>query len=87
MTSEAIEAAQTATKVNPIDPENWNSLARIYESLIPLNISGVSNAALTAYEEAAMRNPSSPEPMLAMARIFKAAGDRAKTRERGEASL
>ncbi|MBI2039042.1 MAG: tetratricopeptide repeat protein [Candidatus Niyogibacteria bacterium] len=85
--SEAIEAAQTATKVNGIDSENWNALARIYEALLPLGISGVSNAALAAYGEEALRDPSSPEPILAEARIFKEAGDTEKARERAETAL
>lgn len=67
--SQAIQNAQTAVRLNPTENLNWMSLGRIYETVIPFKITGASDFASAAYSEAALRNPTSPEPFLAKARV------------------
>lgn len=65
----AIQNAQASTRLNPADPLNHATLGRIYEAVIPFQISGASDFALSAYREAAGKNPTSPEPIFLQARV------------------
>jgi len=67
--SQTIQNAQNAVSLNPIDPLNWMTLGRVYEAVIPFQISGASDFAVAAYNEAASRNLTSPEPFFAKARV------------------
>ena len=84
---EAIQAAQSATKINALDPANWKELAQIYEALVPLGITGVSDVALSTYGEASTRDPMSPEPAFAQARIYAGIKDYANARAKAEEAL
>lgn len=84
---EAIGHAQEASRINPIDPLNWLALAQVYEAIIPFQIAGVSDFALSAYQKAAEKNPTSPEPYLAQARINLSQGERKEAKAHLEEAL
>lgn len=65
----ATSSAQEAIKINKADPINWMQLGRVYESFIPLNVSGASEMALSVYAEAFKFSPMDPSPFVASARI------------------
>ena len=67
--SRAIQNVQSAVNLNPVEPLNWISLGRVYEAVIPFQIQGAANFASAAYIEAGAKNPTSPEPLLARARV------------------
>ena len=79
--NEAIQNAQSAVQLNRVDPANWMSFGRVYEAVIPFNISGAADLALDAYKNAELYNPTSPEPLLAQARIEAARNDLPKSKE------
>ncbi len=64
-----IQNAQSATKMNSLDPANWMLLGRIYESIIPFQVEGARQYALDSYKEALTRNPRNPVPLLSSARV------------------
>lgn len=85
--NQAIQNGKTAIELNPIDASNWLTLGRIYESVLPFGVSGAADFALAAYIEAASRNPASPEPLLAQARIQSVLQKESETRSLLEAAL
>lgn len=85
--SGAIQSAKRATDLNPAETLNWISLGRVYEAVIPFKIEGASDLATAAYTEAAAKNPTSPEPLLAQARVALALNNLSKARELLEDSL
>ncbi len=56
----AVNAAQTAIIVQPLDSNNYRSLGKIYEFLTSLNTAGSADAALSQYEAALKRAPQNP---------------------------
>ncbi|OGF83040.1 hypothetical protein A3B18_02505 [Candidatus Giovannonibacteria bacterium RIFCSPLOWO2_01_FULL_46_13] len=78
---QTIEYAQSASSLNPVDAANWMSLGRVYEAVMPLGIQGVPELAHGAYARAAEEFSSSPEPLLASARVELARNDLPKARE------
>ncbi len=85
--SGAIQNAQNAVNLNPADSLNWSSLGRVYEAVIPFQIQGAANFASAAYIEASNKNPSSPDLLLAQARVALASNDLVKAKELLEKSL
>ena len=65
----AIDNARHAIEYDPTDYLNFVSLARVYESVVPLNIDGAYENAKRAYEEALKYNPKSPVMELNLARL------------------
>ncbi len=65
----AIQNAEKATKINPLEPLNWMELARIYESVVPFKISGAAGFGIKAYEKAVELSPMDPSPLIGMARV------------------
>ena len=72
--SGAIQSAQSARDVNPANYQNWISLAKTYEVVVPLKVAGAYESAKSAYFEAASRNPTSPAILLSLARLEVANG-------------
>jgi cytochrome c-type biogenesis protein CcmH/NrfG len=66
---------QSAVNADPRNYQNWASLAQIYEALIPLQVSGASDNARTAYQQAVVINPTNPQFPLTLARISVLSGD------------
>lgn len=79
--NEATQNAQVAVQLNRIDPANWMTLGRVYEAVIPFNISGAPDLALDSYKKSATYNPNNPEPLLAAARVEAARNDLPKAKE------
>jgi len=71
----AIASAQSARDANSADYQNWMSLARTYESVVPLKIAGAYENAKASYDEAVKRNPTSPLVRLSIARLDTMNGD------------
>jgi len=69
--SDSISNAQTATKINGLNYQNWVTLGTVYESLVPapLSVQGAYTNAKSTYEEALKRNPYSPEIYFLLARL------------------
>lgn len=70
----AIDNARKAIEYDPTDYLNLTSLARVYESVVPLNIDGAYENAKRAYEEALKYNPKSPVMELNLARLALSQG-------------
>ena len=79
--NETIQNGQQTTQLNRVDPANWLAFGRIYEAVIPFNISGAADLAADAYKNSETYNPTSPEPLLAQARIEAARNDLPKAKE------
>ncbi|MDP3051901.1 MAG: tetratricopeptide repeat protein, partial [bacterium] len=67
--------AQTATRLNPLNFQNWMSLGQIYETLMPFKIAGSQEASLAAYKEAAKQAPFDPRPLFVLSRVEVQAAD------------
>lgn len=65
----AVGNAQEAIKLNPLDPENKMQLGRVYEFVVPLNMTDADKEAIKTYDEALALSPSDPSPLLASARV------------------
>ncbi len=79
--SGAVASAQAATVANPTNYQNWLSLARVYESVVPLKIEGAYEQSLSTYERASSLNPTSPLIALSKARLEITKGNNVKARE------
>ncbi len=69
--SDSISNAQTATRINGLNYQNWVTLGSVYESLVPkpLSVQGAYTNSKSTYEEALKRNPRSPEIYFLLARL------------------
>lgn len=56
----AIRAGQDAIRTTPLDFENYQSLGKVYEFLIPLGTDGAMQAAIAQYEEGTKHAPKNP---------------------------
>lgn len=78
--STTISNASAARDLNPADPQNWSLLGRVYETVLPLRISGADEFASNAYRQAADLAPTDPVAHLALARVAVARGDLASAK-------
>ncbi len=65
----AIEASRRAQMKDPENYENWLSIARVYESIIPIGVAAAYDNAKVAYGEAIKRSPRNPALYLYLARL------------------
>lgn len=77
----ALGYARQAAALNPTNYENFLTLGRVYEAVVPLGIAGAYESARANYEQALTENPRSPAILLVMARLEAAKGDNARARE------
>lgn len=77
----AIENAGRAINVNDRNFQNWLLRGALYGAVVPLNIQGAYDAAITTLERARSLNPNSPEIDLRLARAHVAAGNPEPARE------
>jgi tetratricopeptide (TPR) repeat protein len=73
--SSGINAALTATKLEPTNYQNWLALGNLYAQAVPLNVSGAYDSAKTAYQKAAELNPTNPQIPFIMAQLEIAHND------------
>lgn len=78
---DALNYAREAVNYDSTNYQNWVSLGRVYESVVPLGIEGAYESAFSAYENAVEFNPSSPQLDLNEARLEFAKNDNAKAKE------
>ena len=71
----SITIAKRATKINPVEPLNWNQLASIYENVMPV-INGADMPAVDAYTKVTEGDPKNPQALLNIARVLVASADK-----------
>ncbi|MHB1163219.1 MAG: tetratricopeptide repeat protein [Minisyncoccota bacterium] len=59
--SGGINAALTATNIDPSNYQNWLALGNLYAQAVPIGISGAYDSAKTAYTKAEALNPTNPQ--------------------------
>ncbi|MBU6214742.1 hypothetical protein KGM48_02775 [Patescibacteria group bacterium] len=67
--SAGINAALTATRLNPNDYRGWIALGSLYAQAVPLGVSGAYESAKTAYQKAAALNPTNPQIPYTLAQL------------------
>ena len=67
--STGINAALTATRLDPSDYQNWLVLGNLYAQAVPLGVTGAYDSAKTAYEKAQALNPTSPQIPFILAQL------------------
>lgn len=65
----AIVNAKQATALDPTNYLNWAVLGNVYETVLPLGITGAYDNAKGAYNQALSLNPHSPAILLTLARL------------------
>lgn len=78
----ALGNARQAVALNPTNYENFLTLGRVYEAVVPLGIAGAYESAKANYDQALTQNPRSPSIFLVMARLEVAKKDNAAAREK-----
>lgn len=73
--SRTIQEGLKAVSINSGDYQNWLTLGTLYQSLGGAGVSGAYQNALTAYQKAAIANPTNPLPLLGEAQIAMAQND------------
>ncbi|MBU6388619.1 hypothetical protein KGQ72_01970 [Patescibacteria group bacterium] len=59
--SAGINAALTATNLDPSDYQGWLALGNLYAQAVPLGVTGAYDSAKTAYKKAEALNPTNPQ--------------------------
>ncbi len=85
--SAAITASQAAVAANPLNFDNWMSKASVYEAVVPLNISGALENAVTAFQQAGKLNPGTPEVDYHLATLAAYKNDAAGARTSAQSAL
>jgi tetratricopeptide (TPR) repeat protein len=70
-----INAALTATNIDPRNYQNWVALGNLYAQAVPLNVSGAYDSAKTAYGKAVALNPTNPQIPYILAQLDIAHND------------
>jgi tetratricopeptide (TPR) repeat protein len=64
-----IQAGATATRLWPNNYQNWVMLGNVYQTVVPLNISGAYENAKAAFDQAAKLSPTNPTLPFIMAQL------------------
>lgn len=67
--SAGINAALTATRLEPSNYQSWIALGNLYAQAVPLNVEGAYDSAKTAYEKAQALNPTNPQIPFILAQL------------------
>lgn len=59
--SNGVNAALTATRVDPNNYQNWLALGNLYAQAVPLKVQGAYDSAKTAYDKALALSPTNPQ--------------------------
>ena len=78
---ETLNFAKRSVDFDGTNYQNYVSLGRVYESVVPLRIQGAYENASGSYLEAVKRNPHGPALYLTLARLEVANGNTKKARE------
>ena len=78
--SSGINAALTATNLEPSDYQNWIALGTLYAQAVPLGVSSAYDSAKTAYHKAEALNPTNPQIPYVLAQL-EIAGKNTKAAE------
>jgi cytochrome c-type biogenesis protein CcmH/NrfG len=73
--SNGINAALTATRIDPNNYQNWLALGNLYAQAVPLKVEGAYDSAKTAYDKAAALSPTNPQIPYIVAQLDIANGD------------
>ncbi len=85
--SSGINAALTATQLDPNDYKNWILLGNMYAQAVPLNVTGAYDSAKTAYVKAATLNPTNPQIPFILAQLDIAHRDNKAAQENLKAAI
>ncbi len=72
----AVESGLQAVRLNDTNYRNWQTLATAYQTVVPLNITGSYEAAVSALKSAQAYNPTMPTIPLQRAQLEAAKGNR-----------
>ncbi len=64
-----VQSAKNATIANPLDPQNWMELGKVYEAILQFDPKGFKSSAIFAYGEALRVSPRDPSSLVALARV------------------
>ena len=67
--SSGINAALTATQLEPSNYQNWLALGNLYAQAVPLGVSGAYDNAKSAYNKAKVLNPTNPQILYILAKL------------------
>ncbi len=67
--SSSVAAATQATKLNPNNYLNWAVLGEVYQTVVPLNISGAYTQARASYQHAISLDPTDPTLSYTLAQL------------------
>lgn len=79
--SAGINAALTATSLEPSNYQNWLALGNLYAQAVPLGVSGAYESAKTAYDKAEALNPTNPQIPYILAQLNIAHNDTKAAKE------
>lgn len=85
--SAGINAALTATNLQPSDYQSWLSLGNLYAQAVPLGVSGAYESAKTAYQKAQLLNPTNPQISYILAQLDIAHKDTKAAQEHLKAAI
>lgn len=85
--SDGINAAITATQLEPENYQHWLVLGNLYAQAVPLGVSGAFDSANTAFEKAAALNPTSPQIPYVRAQLDIANKNLSGAREKLKAAI
>jgi len=76
-----VDNSRRATEYNPTNYLNWQYKGQVFESLVPLEIEGATEAGREAYNQARLVSSDLPSVLLALARLEAAAGNQSAARD------
>jgi cytochrome c-type biogenesis protein CcmH/NrfG len=79
--SSGINAALTATNLDPSNVQSWLVLGNLYSQAVPLTVKGAYDSAKTAYDKARLLDPTNPQIPYIMAQLNIANKDIKKAQE------
>lgn len=85
--SAGINAALTATNLNPADYQGWLTLGNLYAEAVPLDVSGAYESARAAYGKAQALNPTNPQILFTLAQLDIAHKDMKAAQENLKAAI
>lgn len=77
----AVSFGRAAIEKDPSNYNNWLTLGKVYETIVPFKVEGAYAEAQKIYSEALARNPKNPAIFLVMARLEAVSGNNAAAKE------